>query len=144
MPIDDTIESDNSEDSLPSSTFCSIKPNMKSGLNSNGTNAPKIGESENEKDEKFAQNAAELIDKHFLSKEGITCVLFILILAIMGYIFIQDNQADKLNDWKSIWWSIQKCSFFVLLFVVFVLYQTISGHLKNKRNNKTSVLIRRF
>jgi hypothetical protein len=130
MPPDDIIGSDNFEDQSPNLTLIGLSPHTGPGLNIDGTVAPKIGENENEKEVKYAQNAAELVDKHFLSGKGISCALFIVILAIMGYIFIQDNQANKLTDWKSIWWSIQKCSFFLLLYMVFLLYQAISGHWK--------------
>jgi hypothetical protein len=129
MPPDDVIGSDNFEDQSPNSTLSGLSPHMGSGFNRDGTVAPKIGEDEDEK-EQYAQNTAELIDKRVFSGKGIP---FVVILIIMGLIFIQDNYAKTLNNWKDIWWSIQKCSVFLLLYAIFLLYQLISGCWKKKK-----------
>lgn len=117
MPVGDVIESDNIENRSPTPTLDGLTPDMRKEFNRNGTDAPEIGESENEK-EPYAKNTAELIDKRVFSSKGIP---FIVILIIMGLIFAQDNQAKVLTCWGDIWWSIQKCSFFLLLYVVNLL-----------------------
>lgn len=128
MPADDVIESDSIEDSLPTATFEGLSPNMRRGLNRNGTDAPIIGESDNGKNEEYAQSTAALIDKRVFSGKGFP---FIVILIIMGFIFVQDN--ESLKNWRDIWWSIQKCSFFLLLYVMFQVYQLILRLCKGKK-----------
>lgn len=129
MPPDDVFGSDNLEDRSPNSTLSGLRPDRGSGFNRDGTVAPKIGEYDDEEKEQYAQNTAELIDKRVFSGKGIP---FVIILIIMGFIFIQDNYAKTLNNWKDIWWSVQKCSIFLLLYAVFWLYQLISGRGKMK------------
>ena len=131
MPPENGIESDDLENGLPTSVSGDSNPDMKSGFNRDGTVAPEIGEDE-EKKEQYSQTAAALLDKHLLSGKSIYALFVIVILSISGFIFIQDNNANKLNEWRDIWWSIQKCSFFWLLFVVYLLYQFISWLLKKK------------
>lgn len=128
MPPDDVIESDNIEDSVPTATFEGLSPNMRTGLNRNGTGAPIIGESDDGKNEEYAQSTAALIDKRVFSGKGIP---FIVILIIMGFIFVQDNKS--LKNWNDIWWSIQKCSFFLLLYGIYQSYELISRLCKAKK-----------
>lgn len=83
------------------------------------TEAPEIGERETGQEE-YAGSTAALLDKYIFSGRGIP---FVVILVIIGWIFIQDNKAGKLEDWGSVLWTIEKCSFFLVLYLVFLIYQ---------------------
>lgn len=131
MPATDVIESDNIQDHSPTPTSAGLGSDTKTGFNRNGTDAPKIGENETENEtELYAKSTAELIDKRVFSGKGIP---FVVILIIMGLIFAQDNYTKALKSWNDIWWSIQKCSFFLFLYIAFLLHQFISWLWKVKK-----------
>jgi len=95
-------------------------------LSRDSTNAPRIGE-ESEEREEYAGSQAALIDKYILSRHSAP---FVLAIMVIGYIFIQDNGAGKLTNWEGIWWAVQKSGIlagiiFLLLFCQF-LYRRIS------------------
>ncbi len=83
------------------------------------TTAPKIGE-ETEKQTTYAESHAALIDKYVLSRHSIP---FVLALCVIGYMFIQDNGAEKLTNWHELWWTIQKSGTLLLLFFLILLLQ---------------------
>ena len=69
-----------------------------------------------------------MIDKYLFSRYSVP---FVLMLAVIGYIFIQDNGAGKLTNWPGIWWTLQKSGIllgllFLILFFQF-LYDRIFG-----------------
>lgn len=132
MPPEDVIGSDNLEDRLPNSTISSSSSDVGPAFNKDATNAPEIGEEEEASDQ-YAQTYPALIDKHLLSRKSIYAFFIIAILFISGFIFIQDNGANKLNEWRDIWWSIQKCSFLWLLFILYLFVQFISWLWKGKK-----------
>lgn len=121
MPPNDFTGSDSIEERSPESTYVNVGTNIETGYDKEQTTAPEIGVEE--ESEQYAQSTAELIDKRVFSGKSIP---FIVILIIMGIIFVQDNNAKILNNWKDILWSIQKCLFFVFLYVLFLLSKWIS------------------
>ena len=94
-------------------------PSTERWLPQDSTSAPSIGE-ESESSEPFAQSQWALIDKYIIQKKLIPFPLIIIIL-VCGWIIIQDNGAGKLSDWKSIWWTIQKCFAVVIIITVIPL-----------------------
>lgn len=85
------------------------------------TTAPEIGEEEAKK-EVYAPSTAAIVDKYVLSKLSAENIVFVVVIAISGWIFIQDNGAGKLNDWMSVFWTVQKCgALFGLLVVARIL-----------------------
>jgi hypothetical protein len=68
---------------------------------------------------KYATTFAALIDKYLqylLSGEKIPSVI---VFIVMAWTFMQDNQAARLDNWWSVLWTAQKCSFFMALYVVY-------------------------
>lgn len=84
-------------------------------LSRDSTNAPRIGE-ESEEREQYAESQAALIDKYILSRHSVP---FVLAIIAIGYIFTQDNGAGKLTDWEGIWWAVQKSG--ILVGIIFLL-----------------------
>lgn len=141
MPPDDGIGNEDFNDNSPTSVYNNPTHSIIPGTNLDATTAPEIGEDEENKG--YTQTPAALFDKYLLSGKGIYAIFILLILAISGFIFIQDNGANKLNGWSDILWSIQKCSFFWLLFIIYIIIQLIArifncikSHLKNKKSIK--------
>jgi len=92
-------------------------------LDTKANPAPQIREEESEQEkEEYAGSAAALLDKYIFSGKGIPFP-FVVVLVIMGWIFVQDNEAGKLEDWKSILWTVQKCLFFLVLYFAFLIYR---------------------
>lgn len=81
------------------------------------TNAPEIGEEESR--EQYAKSHSELFDKYIMSQFGRKSIPFLIVIAVIGYIFIQDNGAGRLSDWNDISWFILKSG--VVLGVVLVI-----------------------
>ncbi|MDO9228270.1 MAG: hypothetical protein Q7U03_01770 [Syntrophales bacterium] len=84
------------------------------GLTADSTNAPKIGETSKDA-EPYVGSYAALIDKHILSKQPI---LLIIIFAIIGWLFLQDNAAGNLKDWSGIIWVITKSTILLAIFII--------------------------
>jgi hypothetical protein len=78
------------------------------------TSAPRLGEPD-EGDIKYASSYPALLDKYAFSKWPVSKIL---ILAILGWIIIQDNGAGKLANWQGILWTLQKSGVFLLLFLL--------------------------
>lgn len=84
-----------------------------------GANADEISPKANTpKDRQLIESVAGLIDKYVLSSDRIP---FLAVLAVMGYIFLQDNAAGRLESWNDIFWTLQKCSVLVALYLFLVL-----------------------
>jgi len=121
MPPDEATSSDTIIDEESTLSPDSSIRDGKTILDTEATNAPEVGERETEKEqEEYAQSIAALVDKRMFSDKGIP---FVVILVIMGWIFIQDNKAEILDNWYSIFWTIQKCSFFLVLYIIFLVYR---------------------
>ena len=93
-------------------------------LSKDSTNAPKIGEEPEEHGEHeiYAGSHAALIDKYILSRHSIP---FILAFIVIGYVFIQDNGADKLTTWPGILWTIEKSGILLALLLFILICQSI-------------------
>ncbi len=94
----------------PSTSF--DQPTSNQWLNSDSTNAPKIGEISKD-GEPYAESYAALLDKHILSKQPL---LLMIIFGIIGWLFIQDNAAGNLKDWNGIGWTIIKALILLIIF----------------------------
>ncbi len=96
-------------------------------LSRDSTKAPIIGEVTEDKEE-YAESHAALIDKYLLSRQSIPLVFALIVI---GYVFIQDNGAEKLTNWQGIWWTIQKSGILLGIFLVILLidyvYKRLSG-----------------
>jgi hypothetical protein len=71
------------------------------------------------KDEQYVNTFAAFADKYLqyiLSGKKIPSVI---VLVVIGVIFMQDNRAGTLQDWPSLLWTVQKCSFFVGLYGIY-------------------------
>ncbi len=76
--------------------------------------------------EGYEQTFAGLVDKYLtyiLSGRNIPSFVVFL---VMGWVFVQDNRAGRLQDWHDIFWTAQKCLFFVLLYLVLQLIRFVS------------------
>lgn len=100
--------------------FTSASPSLHATAASSGlsrgdsTSAPRLGEPD-EGDIKYATSYPALLDKYAFSKWPVSKIL---ILAIMGWIFIQDNGSGKLANWPGVLWTLQKLGIFLLLFLL--------------------------
>jgi hypothetical protein len=70
----------------------------------------------------LARNKWEALDKYFLRKLFLPVLLT---MVICGGIFIQDNGAGKLEDWKSISWTLMKCGVVTALYLSLLIIQWI-------------------
>ncbi len=93
------------------------RPTSGTLLAGDSTSAPQVGELSGEP-ANYAPTHAALIDKYLLSRHSIT---FVLALAVIGFLFIQDNAAEKLINWKGIWWTLQKSGILLVVFL-FILF----------------------
>lgn len=78
---------------------------------SESTNAPLIGESE--RTEGYAATSAELAHRFvegnvFIRPSSLAILLPILWFCAIGWVFVQDNNAGKLQDWQGIKWFCAK------------------------------------
>jgi hypothetical protein len=80
------------------------------------TNAPEIGQSE-EEHEPYAGSQWALLDKYLLGKTKLIKLSWIPVIIFMGVIITQDNGAGKLIDWMSVWWTIQKCGLILAIYM---------------------------
>lgn len=89
----------------------------------------------------LAESNAALVDKYFLSGKRrlpISQIAFILLLAAIGWIFIQDNSTGAFgkDDWGAVWWTIQKSfvivGVFIIAFVGYFLFSKIARWLKDR------------
>jgi len=94
---------------------CNISDNKEETL------SPKAKKWSDEEQGKYVKSYPALIDKYIqyiISSKGIP---FVVIIGIMGWIFIQDNEAGKLEDLSGIGWLVVKCGFFLGLYVIFLV-----------------------
>ena len=83
------------------------------------TALPRERKSSGEGQGQYVESFAALIDKYvqyLVSGNGIP---FCIILVVIGFIFIQDNRAGRLRNWEDLFWTIQKCSFPVALYLFY-------------------------
>ncbi len=81
------------------------------------TSAPTIGE---EDTKPYVESWAGLADKHFLSKKFIPFNILLLICGVGSvFVFIHDNNAGVLVDFKAIYWTLKKC-FILFLFICLI------------------------
>ena len=99
-------------------------PSSGAMYNQDSTTAPDIGSPSGE--EKYVASQWGLVDKYIFGKKYLP---FTLVVIAIGWIIIQDNGAGKLENWASMWWTIQKCGvilgLFILILIVQWLYQKI-------------------
>ena len=86
-----------------------------------GTQAPTIGESQEERQE-YVGTAAGLVDKYVLSGK----IMPIVVFSIMGLIFFVDNWHQQLKSWKDVLWTAKKCLAFFCFYVVYLIYVGIT------------------
>jgi len=120
LPPEKAASSEDIDDAESTMSPHSSSRNRRNGLAIDATVAPDIGEME---EQEYVATYAGLLEKYVLSGKTIP---FILIVAISGWIFIQDNGAGKLTNWHAIFWTIQKCLFFIVPYVVYLGYKFIS------------------
>jgi hypothetical protein len=117
MPPEPTASSQSVHpDATLSPDVSDISPTSSNLLSNDSTNAPAIGQSDDDRSP-YAKSNAELVDKYVFGRLPFT---YLLICGIIGYIFIQDNSAAKLTDWKGILWTMMKSS--VLLGIFFTIW----------------------
>ena len=105
-------------DPLTETISSSIDSDVKQQKINDSTVAPKFTD-EYESGESYATSGAALLDKYLLSRQPL---LLIIGFIAIGWIFIQDNGAGKLTDWKGVIWTLQKSGILILLvIVVFVI-----------------------
>jgi len=119
----------------------SYSPNITSGLGpladtiystksspQEGTIVPSL-EPESVGSENLAGSKWAILDKYFLRK--FTLPILLTMIICFG-IFVQDNGAGKLEDWKSILWTLEKCGVVtaICLFLMLIqwLLQKITKH----------------
>jgi len=69
--------------------------------------------------EQYVNTFAAFADKYL---QYIFCgkkIPSVSVLVVIGVIFMQDNRAGRLQDWPSLLWTVQKCSFFVGLYGIY-------------------------
>ncbi|MFH1654453.1 MAG: hypothetical protein ABIE74_10445 [Pseudomonadota bacterium] len=93
-----------------------------SWLSTDSTNAPILGE-EDQNENTYVESYAGLLDKHILSKGE--SVLFFIAIAVIGYVFIQDNGAGALKDWSGLFWTLKKVGVIFACFVGAQILQKI-------------------
>ena len=120
LPPEKAASSEDIDDVEPTMSPHSSSRNRGNGLAIDATVAPYIGETE---EQEYVATYAGLLEKYLLSGKTIP---FILIIAITGWIFIQDNGAGNLTNWHAIFWTIQKCLFFIIPYVVYLGCKFIS------------------
>lgn len=75
--------------------------------NRDSTSAPSVGEEE-EIREPYAKSYSELFDKYVMTHFGREYIPLLIVMAVIGYTFIQDNGVGKLSNWDDIKWFILK------------------------------------
>ncbi|HUU15873.1 MAG TPA: hypothetical protein VMW72_01885 [Sedimentisphaerales bacterium] len=98
---------------------------------------PQESKSSDERQGQGAGNSETLLKKVFdilISGEKIP---FNIVLVVIGFIFIRDNEAGRLRNWRDLFWIIQKCSFPLALYLVFIISR-FSSRLNKKRHSKTT------
>jgi hypothetical protein len=89
------------------------------------TSAPEIGQSERIQGE-FAASPSALVDKYFLSQLRRGAIVHMIPLALILWIFVQDNGAGRLQNWAGIWWCLQKCGIALSLCTISFIIATIT------------------
>jgi hypothetical protein len=87
----------------------------------------------NARSHQYVTTFAALTDKYLqyiFSGEKIPSVI---VLIVMGWTFVQDNQAGRLDNWWSILWTAQKCSFFMVLYIVYRLIAWLARRVMRER-----------
>jgi len=77
--------------------------------------------SNHEKSQQYVDSIAGLIDKYLGYVLSCNEIPPVIVLIVMSLIFIQDNQGGRLEDWQSVLWTVQKCSFFMALYLAYRL-----------------------
>ena len=94
-------------------------------ITKDSTNAPEIGEN-SEISEPYAQTQAALFDKYVFSPKIIP---FAIVMVFIGWIFVQDNGAGKLTNWKDVFWTIQKCGVVIGIYIIITPIQWLINKL---------------
>lgn len=84
------------------------------------TNEPETGE-EKETNNALAGSQWGLFEKYIIRKKILPLVAAIV---VVSYIFIQDNEAGRLDNWGAIRWTLIKCGVFLgIIFIpVFLMW----------------------
>ncbi len=69
------------------------------------TQVPAI-DAESKASEKYEGSQWALLEKYILRKFNMPILVALIVSA---WIFVQDNGAGNLRDWKSIYWTLKKC-----------------------------------
>jgi hypothetical protein len=83
----------------------------------------------------YVDSIPGLIDKYLQYVNSGNEIPSVIVLLVTGWIFIQDNQAGRLQDWKSLLWTVQKCSFFWALYFAYRLAAWITKRLLRQGDN---------
>lgn len=121
IPIEETSSTPKISSDNTSSPLVSYVPTNAKWDPSEVTRAPDVGEVIDSETE-YASSYPELIEKYLLSRQSI---FFLLSLIVIGFFFIQDNQAGKLNDWNGLLWTFQKSGILIGTFLLVGLVQHI-------------------
>ena len=138
MPTEIRSDEGDGPDETIHPRFSSLSSTDKNLLSEDNTSAPEIGE-ETVDNESFASSYPELIDKHIFSQKNIRPIaLFLGLLILLIFIFIQDNEAGLLSDFQGVLWSIKKCSyvsgFVISLYLLYLLVNSIQKFIAKKRH----------
>lgn len=95
------------------------------------TSAPAIGE---EDSQNYVESFAGLADKYLFSKKTIPFTILLLICGVGStLIFVQDNSAGTLLDFKAVFWTLTKCIILCALNLLIWTTLSVVTWLKNRK-----------
>lgn len=86
-------------------------------------------ESESKNSERYEGSQWALLEKYILRKLNVP---ILVALVVSAWIFVQDNGAGKLGDWKSIFWTLKKCGVVIGICLVLIIVQLLSRKISKK------------
>jgi uncharacterized membrane protein len=86
-------------------------------------------DAESKSSEKYEGSQWALLEKYILRKLNVP---ILVALVVSAWIFVQDNGAGKLGDWKSIFWTLKKCGVVIGICLVLIIVQWLSKKMSKK------------
>ena len=86
-------------------------------------------DAESKGSERYEGSQWALLEKYILRKLNVP---ILVALVVSAWIFVQDNGAGKLGDWKSIFWTLKKCGVVIGICLVLIFVQWLSKKILKK------------
>jgi hypothetical protein len=110
-------------------------PRYTNSFAAEGTNAPKVGQTEQIQGElvksqsELAKSPSELADKYLFSQLRKGSIAYLIPLIPILWIFVQDNGAGRLQTREGVLWCLTKCAIVLLLCTIPLMLALIRGWL---------------